>query len=186
MLSPLLMLNQETRCLVSPPVLHHVLRRDSGALHRVSTEFQLAVIGPLLVFAHAAGGGEGVLNPFPTENWHLLSAAGACVLCDILSGNLHVRPVSLIVVSATEWGGDFHGLEQRDMPDRRVLRWVFLRICSSLLLPRARPRLATVPAASRVHRGGHRRKGTAIRALQGCIGCLGRGARQELGGITRP
>src|SRR5207244_12641136 len=90
----------------------------------------------------------------------------------------------LLNVSATEWGGDFHGLEQRDMPDRRVLRWVFLRICSSLLLPRARPRLAPVSAASRVHRGVHRPKGTGIRELQGCICGLAPGALHEQEGHT--
>ena len=38
-----------------------------------------------------------MLSPFLPENWHLLSGAGARVLCVILSRNLHVGLVSLHV-----------------------------------------------------------------------------------------
>ena len=41
-----------------------------------------------------------MLSPFLPENWHLLSGAGARVLCVILSRNLHVGLVSLIVDEA--------------------------------------------------------------------------------------
>src|SRR2546425_5310996 len=115
---PLLMLNQETNCFVappgSPPGSPPGFRGSPPSLHRGSAHRHR----PLLVFAHATGGGEGVLKPFSTKNWHLLRGAGACVLCDILSGNLHVRLVSGIVGRRTGSQGAKHGNEDCEIPLR--------------------------------------------------------------------